>query len=133
MFPFSYQAGGSEYGYNETEILEEEKMRQLPHSHVDPNEFTQKAWEAILNAPKVSGLHKQINIQHESVILGILKPKCRITNAVLTQAKCNIKMLEWEIVNFMKKESKFTPKHCLFPFIREAKRQRRLMGDELVG
>ncbi|KAI3501614.1 hypothetical protein L1887_29520 [Cichorium endivia] len=31
------------------------------------------------------------------------------------------------------RRSEFTPKHCLFPFIREAKRQRRLMGDELVG
>ncbi len=72
----------------------------------DPNKFTDKAWEAIVQSQDVARRYKQQNLEVEHLIIALLEQPEGLATQILTKAGVDTARLFQEIDKFTRSQSK---------------------------
>ncbi|WP_421657581.1 ATP-dependent chaperone ClpB [Leptothermofonsia sp. ETS-13] len=72
----------------------------------DPNKFTDKAWEAIVQSQDIARRYKQQNLEVEHLMIALLEQPEGLATQVLTRAGVDIARLLQEIDKFTRSQSK---------------------------
>ncbi|MFM7449579.1 MAG: ATP-dependent chaperone ClpB, partial [Leptolyngbyaceae cyanobacterium] len=72
----------------------------------DPNKFTDKAWEAIVQAQDVVRRYKQQQLEVEHVIVALLEQQDGLSNKILTKTGVDVARLMQQVDDFTKRQPK---------------------------
>jgi ATP-dependent Clp protease ATP-binding subunit ClpB len=72
----------------------------------DPSKFTDKAWEAIVQAQDVVRRYKHQNLEVEHLITSVLEQKDGLANKILTKAGVDVQQLGQQVDDYAKRQPK---------------------------
>ncbi|MCY7323836.1 MAG: ATP-dependent chaperone ClpB, partial [Phormidesmis sp. CAN_BIN36] len=72
----------------------------------DPSKFTDKAWEAIVQAQDVVRRYKHQNLEVEHLITSVIEQKDGLANKIFTKAGVDVQQLGQQVDDYAKRQPK---------------------------